>query len=444
MNAYLKNIIFVFVALLFCNIPTYQFAFGRSSTQLGSVFHCPPEEIYWDNITTHNIATYSSVAWYESFNFYGDLTTANNVYSAAEGMGYTHSIAFYIGEGGTDWSWGEQYWFIAADDGSKIYDRDIYPHSSGREVKLAFLWSCEQAEVIGGIHWSGIPFGMPHAWTHDDSLSSDGYAQPDDQDRVFLGFSGIIYGLADLFHGPELREFVNSFYYAALCNGASYSAKNALDYASNNAFHLPTFADTWLYQGWWQTRWEDGHFVNYTSQMKVYGNSNIHVSIAMPYCAMKTKSDGFFYIPNTITRFIKIDELFDGGNLTGDQTGGLPPYSSVSNWPDGKVDIRDISFINSKFGKHEGDNGWDYMADLYPDRKIDIRDVSSAAKSFGQVGSYIANLTGVTVAFRLSSNATQEVTPDIDGFVQIPADSVDFTVKRNGASIGAVVVFWRS
>jgi len=85
---------------------------------------------------------------------------------------------------------------------------------------------------------------------------------------------------------------------------------------------------------------------------------------APPTCAMKTKNDGYFYVPNVATDLLRIEMLFDNANLTGDQTGGTSPYSSISKWPDGHVNAKDAAFVGAAFGSQEGEANWNYMADI--------------------------------------------------------------------------------
>ncbi|MEM2988130.1 MAG: hypothetical protein QXK26_03715, partial [Candidatus Bathyarchaeia archaeon] len=76
-----------------------------------------------------------------------------------------------------------------------------------------------------------------------------------------------------------------------------------------------------------------------------------------------------------------------GRTITGDVTG---PYGM----PDGKVDMRDISFIAKAFGTdplHPGHPPrWDPRADIsgptygVPDGKVDMYDVALVAKNFGK------------------------------------------------------------
>ena len=157
-----------------------------------------------------------------------------------------------------------------------------------------------------------------------------------------------------------------------------------------------------------------------------------------PLCAMKTKADGYFYKPNVATGVLKIEMLFDNQNCTGGQTGGTSPYDTIANYPDTIVDIFDSTFISSHVGEGEGDSNWNYMADINPDRYIDIFDAIWMAWNSGKIGTYITDLSGVTVLF----NTGEEISPDSSGFVAIPQNAASFTVKRNGNPIGAMIIFW--
>lgn len=159
---------------------------------------------------------------------------------------------------------------------------------------------------------------------------------------------------------------------------------------------------------------------------------------APPTCAMKTKNDGYFYVPNVATDLLKIDVLFDNQDVVGDQTGGTSPYGAISNYPDAIVDIFDITVVSGHFGESEGDPNWNYMADIKPDRHIDIFDVVCASSNFGKRGTYVTDLTGVKVTF----NTGEEISPDSDGFVTIPPGATSFNVTRYDTLIGAMVIFW--
>ena len=66
-----------------------------------------------------------------------------------------------------------------------------------------------------------------------------------------------------------------------------------------------------------------------------------------PVCAMKTKTDGYFYVPNVAINLLKIEMLFDNQNITGDQTDGTSPYSTITAYPDGFVDMKILGLFPS-------------------------------------------------------------------------------------------------
>jgi hypothetical protein len=135
--------------------------------------------------------------------------------------------------------------------------------------------------------------------------------------------------------------------------------------------------------------------------------------------------------------------LFNDSNIVGDQTGNQThPYPEIANYPDGKVDAKDVAFVAAKTsnGSKEGDPFWSYMADVWPDRKIDIKDLTAATLNYGKKGNYTYDLSGVTVMF----NTGQQESPDVNGFVPIPAGAANFNVTRNGTPISAMAIFWLS
>lgn len=145
-----------------------------------------------------------------------------------------------------------------------------------------------------------------------------------------------------------------------------------------------------------------------------------------PVPTMKTTTDGDFYIPNTAD-LIVFELFFNDPNIVGDQVG-------VDYYPDRKVDINDLSFVGHAYGKSEGQDGWDYMADIVPDGEINILDLTAVSQNFGKSGYYSTSSYGVTVMFDTGGS----VVPD-DGFVIIPQGATTFTVKRQGSRIGAMI-----
>jgi parallel beta-helix repeat protein len=75
------------------------------------------------------------------------------------------------------------------------------------------------------------------------------------------------------------------------------------------------------------------------------------------------------------------NNLFTGGWVIiakpGDVTG-------PNGWPDGKCDIRDVSFVSRLFGIFYPDQKYNPNMDVIYDLKIDIKDISSIAKLFGK------------------------------------------------------------
>jgi serine protease AprX len=159
-----------------------------------------------------------------------------------------------------------------------------------------------------------------------------------------------------------------------------------------------------------------------------------------PICAMKTRTNGYFYVPSVATDLLKINSTFTVG--TGDQTGGTSPYPNILEWPDGIVDMSDLYFVALYCGKTEGEAGFKYMADVEPDRIIDIADVYLVALHFGELTNFNNNPSGVTVKFYNSSGIIEEKSPDSYGFVTIPQGATNFNVTRNGTPIGAMIIFW--
>ena len=274
--------IYVFaLSVLLCTVEMECYA--KSSTIMGSRY--PNEQGFpgaWEKQTDSQLADYiydcSTASSYTSFNWYGASTTEENIYDAAWGVDHVDSISFYIGHGKnrTIWWNGEIHWDMQADDGVWVADDWIHPHSSCQNVKFAFLWSCHLGEVIGGTHfWTG-PYGMPHAWLHTTSLSTDGYANPDNTGFTFLGFSNYAPGLTATVGGKYRAgyDFAGYFYQRALLDG--FSIIESLDLAArytwdryNPNYH---FSDSVFYQGY-LVEGENG-------KMEVYGDGNLEIGSA--------------------------------------------------------------------------------------------------------------------------------------------------------------------
>ena len=151
-----------------------------------------------------------------------------------------------------------------------------------------------------------------------------------------------------------------------------------------------------------------------------------------PACTMKTRTDGYFYVPNVATDLLKVELLFDDSGIEGDQTGYDSPY------PDGCVDGSDAWLLNFHWMTIEGSENWDYMADTVPDGIIEGLDLFVLLQNWGNTGIYSTDLTGVVIVF----NTGEKIKPDSYGYVTIPQDATSFTVKQDGNPIGAMIIFW--
>jgi len=154
---------------------------------------------------------------------------------------------------------------------------------------------------------------------------------------------------------------------------------------------------------------------------------------------MKTKADGYFYVPNMAIDFLKIEKLFND-ILVGDQTGGISPYPDISDYPDTYVEMMDFFVVNAAFGSQEGSAKWNYMADVNSDGYIELMDSLAISQHYGNHGTYLANLSNVTATFNTGTVSS----PDSNGFITVPQNATSFTVKRYGSPIGAMIIFYGS
>jgi len=261
---------------------------GKASVTLSSTWEVPSEEASAQSLVQIRINDFADLAGYTTYTYHGPDTTKENILEAASSFGHSYAIVWYVGHGwirtwthywGWPWQWhGHKQMLIVADDGTRVYDYEIYPETSGRNTRFVFLWSCEVGEEVG--YMKTYPcgetkaYGMPFAWLHTTDLSSNGYENPDGKGYVFIGFREQAPFLTadyveNVTNGGEW--FTISFYRGALENGLSII--DALDYAAQYEFSQQTFADTELYQGIYD---DYGQFVGY---MKVYGDGNQKLAV---------------------------------------------------------------------------------------------------------------------------------------------------------------------
>jgi hypothetical protein len=140
---------------------------------------------------------------------------------------------------------------------------------------------------------SGYIVGMPFAWTHGASMSTNGYANPDSNQYCYIGFP---WGSAPLSQtSPPLNsyypsvyygQFVSNFFYAALI--LHYSVNQALDYASGICWSGQAFQNTVLHSGFsafwptWTGDTPNGDNTFGQCTMTVYGNGNMYLYTGSP------------------------------------------------------------------------------------------------------------------------------------------------------------------
>lgn len=432
-----------------------QMVYAKSSTALSSTYDPPDpfwEEYYLDHEVTRFITEYSTIAGMVSYDWYGSHTNSTNIYRAAGGVGESSSITYFLGHG----AWEnpplnpiEHHYKLAVSDGTVIMDDWIYPYSEDQSVEFVLMWSCELGNEIGGWHLFSGAYGMPHCWLHTTDLSEDGYDNPDNKCKAFIGFEESAPWLHfDYFSEDETFvanasfHFLRWFYYFSLNFGAYYSINEALDVAVRRVWGHSSFGESFLYYGYYLDEIRDPPL---EGRMVVYGDGNMHLSGMR--VGMKTKTDGYFYIPcrSANPSWLDIPLLFNDPDIIGDQHGtevdGYP-----FEFPDGEVDMRDVGFVSRKYGLQEQQIGWDYMADvdLYGGSKgkIDMRDVGVVSQNYGKSGSYIYDLTGVTVTFDTGDVVPIEYIPELGMYtgVPIPEGAETFIVKKDAVPIGAMII----
>jgi len=278
------------VVVIFAIIVTPTHVYARTAIILGSRYLVDYYEILTAQSVANDIAGNFSDRGFVVYNWYGALTTRNNIYTAAGGVGDSRAAIFYVGHGDKEyvWNWAGWIWYYELqyymhdDSGNKVFDKDIYSYSSNAYSRLAFLWSCRQGDEIGGFHWSGTPYGMPFAWLHTSDLSSDGYRNPysNPSGLVFIGFNGYAPYLSISLGGVSragarfVREFYRQLLYGCseIVGGVCVPQLvwQALDEVAYGVWGT-TFSDSILYQGYDL----DGDGV-IDGRMVVYGDGNVN------------------------------------------------------------------------------------------------------------------------------------------------------------------------
>jgi hypothetical protein len=117
---------------------------------------------------------------------------------------------------------------------------------------LVFFWACGWGDDSrrGGFY-NGHTYGMQVSYMGIDTLTGDGYNNPDGTDRCFIGFndSSILFTTQTGFSGKTYGDWAEKFFYYAL--QPDYTIKQALDYATTATHGIGVdFSDCQLYNGY--------------------------------------------------------------------------------------------------------------------------------------------------------------------------------------------------
>ena len=182
----------------------------------------------------------------------------------------------------------------------------------------------------------------------------------------------------------------------------------------------------------------------WTIELRLHGSWGFYsLEVGFTPNGMKTLLNGASYVPSVANiDTMKVELLYDDIFLQGDQGGTSPPHPVMGSWwPDGKVDGKDIALASFSYGTTECNSPrWSYMADVVPDRKIDGKDLALVARLYGKTPTtpYSTDLSGVHIIF----NTGQDITPDLNGYVDVPDGASSFTVYRNATTIGTLLTLW--
>jgi hypothetical protein len=202
-----------------------------------------------------------------TINAFDEGTTKQNILNNAYSMdrNYDNVAVFYFGHYyNTD--------HYMDNDGNDVSYSDIQSQTTGSTV-FAWSWVCRSAEDYDS--------GLPVAWTQEYCMSPNGYSNPYGS-HCYIGFSGasptLSAGSFDEYPGDLAMDFITySYYYALEYDDSIRDALNSASYA--------VFSESYLegpltdYRTWWPfTDWPGPEYYGWQSgQMRVYGNSNIHL-----------------------------------------------------------------------------------------------------------------------------------------------------------------------
>jgi hypothetical protein len=150
---------------------------------------------------------------------------------------------------------------------------NVYPYTTTAD-RFVFLWHCGTAMSYPSTDGSSGWEGMAYDFTHDNSMHTSGLTNPDTGSDVFMGFIWYSpeYYNSTGYNSNNYGDFVTYFYQGLLQYGDTVS--EALNYASGLTLGNSNLALTPFYTGMSESYPGMG---TYTSQFRVYGDSNLHI-----------------------------------------------------------------------------------------------------------------------------------------------------------------------
>lgn len=305
LNTGVLFLLFVFFTSIISSVKTVKA--GKAATIWYSSYLFDWAEQYWPGETSEATSVHAYIYYlfdtycdYEFLgNYYGGAASKNTILNTISMVNnnYDYGAVWHYGHGTTYTIYGVyKSWFSPRpyyipvthyrywdSFGESVFDYEIYPRTGLGAHKFVFMWTCGSAQEIGYYdanwqNWFGYyigtgAVGLPFAWLHTNSLSSDGYANPGSTPCCFIGFYNSVRPLSVIAaNGKTYGAFVKAFYRYALQEGKTI--KQALDEAASEVWgNGYTFTNTDLYYGYWQ--WvPPPKNMTVWSQMRVYGNAN--------------------------------------------------------------------------------------------------------------------------------------------------------------------------
>lgn len=281
---------------------------GETAAGGGYLYHTT-SEISAQTQLSSNISSWYSNAGYTSNNYqpYGQTTKSNVLAYANDAVSnvyFDHGIGTPGGNGDLypyDDEWHYQLCTdltTYASPSQNVFDYQLYDTTSAGTQYFSYISTCHSASLYGGLDphhnpsetfsstgyygensGGGAIIGMPYAWTHGDSMSTQGK-------YCYIGF---VEGSASLCQDVDNRQggyntygmFVY-YYFDGLLN-QHLTVWQALNYGASNAFPTQTWNDCMI-SDWFTASWplEGGGNGTGWGKMVAYGNLGMYVYPGRP------------------------------------------------------------------------------------------------------------------------------------------------------------------